>query len=143
MTKQRSRIFLLEQLDADIDKAATTMIKLKIGNSKMLLDNPEPWRQTTHGTVSHLLRKIPLYFDKLPSSKPDQSQSVVPVTTLLTTRAKCRSGTCAPIVAQGYSDTLCSLSVLTFAAQPLTDGTNLIPKTALLNAMIQLIDIFS
>jgi len=81
---------------------------------------------------------------------------VVPVTTLATTRARCRGtqtcGTCAPFVAQGYSDTLCSLSVLRtdhphvpqerrrphvepFAAHPLTDGASLIPRDALLDAM--------
>ena len=52
-------------------------------------------------------------------------------------------------MAQGYSDTLCSLSVLRtdvpqerrrphvepFAAHPLTDGTNLIPMDELLDAM--------
>ena len=81
---------------------------------------------------------------------------MVPVTTLVTARARCRGtqtcGTCAPFVAQGYSDTLCSLSVLRtdhphvpqerrrphvepFAAHPLTDGTSLIPRDALLDAM--------
>ena len=66
--------------------------------------------------ANHLVQKIPLYFDETPRSKPDLSQPVVPVTTLATTRARCRGtqtcGTCAPFVAQGYSDTLCSLSVL-------------------------------
>jgi hypothetical protein len=65
---------------------------------------------------NHLVRKIPLYFDEIPSSKPYLSQPVVPVTTPVTSRARCRGtescDTCAPFVAQGYSDTLCSLSVL-------------------------------
>ena len=30
---------------------------------------------------NHLVRKIPLYFDEIPSSKPDLSQPVEPVTT--------------------------------------------------------------
>ncbi len=84
--------------------------------------------------ANHLVQKIPLYFDETPRSKPDQSQPVVPVTT------------------QGYSDTLCLLSVLRtdhphvpqerrrphvepFAAHPLTDGTSLILRDALLDAM--------
>ena len=79
-----------------------------------------------------------------------------PVTTPVTSRAACRGtqscNTCTPFVAQGYSDTLCSLSVLRtdhphvpqerrrphvepFATHPLTDGTNLIPRNALLDAM--------
>ena len=36
--------------------------------------------------ANHLVQKIPLYFDETPCSKPDQSQPVVPVTTLATTR---------------------------------------------------------
>jgi hypothetical protein len=106
--------------------------------------------------VNHLVKKNPLYFDEIPSSKPYLSQPVVPVTTPVTTRARCRGtkscDTCAPFVAQGYGDTLCSLLVLRtdhphvpterrrphvvpFAANPLTDGTNLIPRNALLDAM--------
>jgi hypothetical protein len=105
---------------------------------------------------NHLVRKIPLYFDEIPSSKPDQSQPVEPVTTPVTSRAACRGtqscNTCTPFVKQGYSDTLCSLSVLrtdhphvpqerrrphveSFATHPLTDGTSLIPRNALLDAM--------
>ena len=65
---------------------------------------------------NHLVQKIPLYFDEQPSSRPNQSQSVLPVTTLSSTRARCDGTqscvTCAPFVAQGYDDTLCSLSVL-------------------------------
>ena len=53
---------------------------------------------------NHLVRKIPLYFDEIPSSKPYLSQPVVPVTTPVTSRARCR-GT-------ESCDTLCSLSVL-------------------------------
>ena len=56
---------------------------------------------------NHLVRKIPLYFDQIPSSKPYLSQPVVPVTTPVTSRARCRGtescDTCAPFVAQGYS----------------------------------------
>ena len=33
---------------------------------------------------NHVVRKIPLYFDEIPSSKPDLSQSVKPVTTPVT-----------------------------------------------------------
>ena len=61
---------------------------------------------------NHLVRKIPLYFDEGARSKPNPSQSVLPVTTLSTTRAKCRGTqscvTCAPFVALGYDDTLCT-----------------------------------
>ena len=105
---------------------------------------------------NHLVRKIPQYYDEMPSSKPDLNQPVEPVITPVTSRAACRGtqscNTCTPFVAQGYSDTLCSLSVLRtdhphvpqerrrphvepFATHPLTDGTNLIPRNALLDAM--------
>ena len=39
--------------------------------------------------VNHLVQKIPLYFDEIPSSKPYLSQPVVPVTTPVTSRARC------------------------------------------------------
>ena len=106
---------------------------------------------------NHLVQKIPLYFDEQPSSRPHQSQSVLPATTLSSTRARCRGTqscvTCAPFVAQGYDDTLCSSSVLrtdhphvpaerrqrprveAFATHPLTDGSQLIPRSALLDAL--------
>ena len=106
---------------------------------------------------NHLVRKIPLYFDEGARSKPNLSQSVLPVTTPSTTRAKCRGTqscvTCAPFVALGYDDTLCSLSVLrtdhphvpterlrrphvvAFAKHPVTDGSHLIPRSALLDAV--------
>ena len=106
---------------------------------------------------NHLVQKIPLYFDEQPSSKPHQSQSVLSATTLSSTRARCRGTqscvTCAPFVAQGYDDTLCSLSVLrtdhshvpterrrrphveAFATHPLTDGSHLIPRSAFLDAL--------
>jgi hypothetical protein len=106
---------------------------------------------------NHLVQKIPLYFDEVTRSKPNQSQSVLPVTSLSSTRARCRGTqscvTCAPFVAQGYDDTLCSLSVLrtdhphvpterrrrphvgAFAEHPLTDGSRLIPRSALLDAV--------
>ena len=62
--------------------------------------------------VNHLLQKISLYFDEIPSSKPYLSQPVEPVTTPVTSRARCRGtqscDTCAPFAAEGYSDTLCS-----------------------------------
>jgi hypothetical protein len=52
--------------------------------------------------ANHLVHKIPLYFDEGPSFKPDRSQPVEPVTTLSTTKARCRGtkscGTRAPIV---------------------------------------------
>jgi hypothetical protein len=102
--------------------------------------------------VNNLVRKIPLYFVEIPRSKPDLSQPVVPVTISVTASASCRGtqscDTCAPFVAQGCSDTLCSLSVLRTdhrhvsqerrrrsQAHPLSDGTNLIQRTALLNAL--------
>ena len=44
--KLRARTFLVDQLDADIDKAAMKMIKLKIGHSKVMQDNPGSWRDT-------------------------------------------------------------------------------------------------
>ena len=44
-TKLRARTFLMDQLDADIDKAAMQMIVLKIAHSKMMQDNPGPWRE--------------------------------------------------------------------------------------------------
>ena len=105
---------------------------------------------------NHLVHRIPLYFDEIPRSKPDLSQPVEPVTTPVTARANCRGtqscSTYTPFVAQGFSDTLCSLSVLRtdhphvpherrrsdvepFATHPLTDGTNLILRNALLDAM--------
>ena len=43
-TKLRARTFLMDQLDADIDKAAMQMIELKIAHSKVMQDNPGPWR---------------------------------------------------------------------------------------------------
>jgi len=51
-------------------------------------DSPRPLIR-----ANHLIQKIPLYFDETPRFKPDLSKPVVSVT-------------------QGYSDTLCSLSVL-------------------------------
>ena len=45
-TKLRARTFLMDQLDADIDKAAMQMIELKIAHSKVMQDNPGPWRKT-------------------------------------------------------------------------------------------------
>ena len=44
-TKLRARTFLMDQLDADIDKAAMQMIELKIAHSKVMQDNPGPWRR--------------------------------------------------------------------------------------------------
>jgi hypothetical protein len=43
-TKLRARTFLVDQLDADNDKAAMKLIELKIGHSKVMQDNPGPWR---------------------------------------------------------------------------------------------------
>jgi hypothetical protein len=55
--------------------------------------------------ANHLVQKIPLYFDETLRSKSDLSQPVVPVTTLATTRARCRGtqtcGTYASFVSQG------------------------------------------
>ena len=70
----------------------------------------------------------------LPRSKPDLCQPVLLVITLAMTRARCHgTQTCG---------TLCSFLVLRtdhphipFAAQPLTDGTSLIPRDALLDAI--------
>ncbi len=44
-TKLRARTFLMDQLDADIDKAAMQMIELKIVHSKVQQDNPGQWRK--------------------------------------------------------------------------------------------------
>jgi len=72
--------------------------------------------QVLDSCIAIIVRKIPQYFDEIPSSKPDLSQPVEPVTTQVKARAACRGtqscNTCTPFVAQGYSDTLCSLSVL-------------------------------
>ena len=106
---------------------------------------------------NHLVQKISLYFDEPQSSKPHQSQLVLPAITLSSTRARCIGTqscvTCAPFVAQGFDDILCSLSVLrtdhphdtterrkrphveAFATHPLTDGSQLIPRSALLDAL--------
>jgi hypothetical protein len=40
--------------------------------------------------ANHLVQKIPFYFDETPRSKPDLNLPVVPVTTLVTTGARCR-----------------------------------------------------
>jgi hypothetical protein len=40
--------------------------------------------------ANHLVQKLLFYFDETPRSKPDLNQPVVPVTTLATTRARCR-----------------------------------------------------
>ena len=45
-TKLRARTFMVDQLDADIDWVAMKMIELKIGHSKVMQDNPGPWRDT-------------------------------------------------------------------------------------------------
>ncbi len=42
----RSGVFLLAQLDADIDANAMAMIELKVENSKALATRPGPWRRT-------------------------------------------------------------------------------------------------
>jgi hypothetical protein len=42
----RSGMFLLAQLDADIDANAMAMIELKLENSKALVTRPGPWRRT-------------------------------------------------------------------------------------------------
>ena len=42
----RSGVFLLAQLDADIDANAMAMIELKLENSKDLVTRPGPWRRT-------------------------------------------------------------------------------------------------
>ena len=56
---------------------------------------------------NHLVRKILQYFDEMPSSKPDLSQPVEPVTTPVTSKAACRRTQsckiCTPFVAQGYT----------------------------------------
>jgi len=71
------------------------MIELKIDSSRTLGEN-------------HRVLKIPLYFDEVSRSKPNQRQSVMPVTS---PSSKCRGtqscATCAPFEAQGYYDTLC------------------------------------
>ena len=47
------------------------------------------------------MQKIPLYFDEIPSSKPYLSQPVEPVTTPVTSRAKCRGTQARPICGTG------------------------------------------
>ena len=42
----RSGVFLLAQLDADIDANAMAMIELKLENNKALATRPGPWRRT-------------------------------------------------------------------------------------------------
>ena len=42
----RSGVFLLAQLDADIDANAMAMIELKLENSNALATRPGPWRRT-------------------------------------------------------------------------------------------------
>ena len=105
---------------------------------------------------NHLVQKIPLYFDETTRSLPKESQAVRPVT-IATTRASCVGAqpcdTCTPFVAQGYDNTLCSLSlsrdhhplvpqnqrrlphVTLFADHTPLDMDNLIPKDALLDAI--------
>ena len=39
-TKLRARTFMVDQLDADIDKATMQMTELKIGHPKVMQDNP-------------------------------------------------------------------------------------------------------
>ena len=50
---------------------------------------------------NHLVQKIPLYLDEIPSSKPYLSQPVVPVTTPVTSGAKCRG---SPVLDVGAED---------------------------------------
>jgi hypothetical protein len=41
----RSGVFLIEQLDADIDENAMAIIELKLVHSRALLAKPGPWRE--------------------------------------------------------------------------------------------------
>ena len=50
---------------------------------------------------NHLVQKIPLYFDEVTRFKPNQSQSVLPVTSLSSTRARCRGTHMRPICGTG------------------------------------------
>ena len=104
---------------------------------------------------NHLVHKIPHYFDETNRSKPYLSQSVRPVTP--STKASCVGAqpcvTCTPFVAQGYDNTLCSLTVPRFdrprvpherrrmphadpfANQPPIEGANLIDKSEVLDPL--------
>jgi hypothetical protein len=42
----RSGVFLIEQLDADIDENAMNIIELKLMHSRAILARPGPWRET-------------------------------------------------------------------------------------------------
>ena len=62
----------------------------------------------------HLVQKIPHYFDETTSSRPYLSQSVTPVTpSLARASSVCAQpcSTCTPFVAQGYDNTLCSVTM--------------------------------
>ena len=62
----------------------------------------------------HLIQKIPHYFDKTTSSKPDLSQSVTPVTSSLAKLSRVcvqPCTTCTPFMLQGYDNTLCSVTM--------------------------------
>ena len=50
---------------------------------------------------NHLVQKIPLYFDEVTRSKPNKSQSVLPVTSLSSTRARLRRH---PVLVVGAED---------------------------------------
>ena len=45
-TQLRSNVFLITQLDADIDENAMAMLELKIACSRALENRPGPWRET-------------------------------------------------------------------------------------------------
>ena len=111
---------------------------------------------------SHLIHKIPSYFDEANQSNPLVRQSVVPVT-VSSTSATCVGArpcdTCSPFVAQGYDNTLCSLAVRgpdqppvpkerlvrphakVFADPPQTEGTNLVDRSRLLDPFVDADDI--
>ena len=58
----RSGVFLLSQLDGDIDKNAMSIIELKLANSRALERKPGPWRETWD--VEYFLKALEEVFAK-------------------------------------------------------------------------------
>ena len=73
-TKLRARTFLMDQLDADIDKAAMQMIELKIAHSEVQQDNPGPWRK--NWDVDLILRALEEVYAVNPIDKFAQPREI-------------------------------------------------------------------
>ena len=58
----RSGVFLLSQLDGDIDKNAMSIIELKLANSRALERKPGPWREIWD--VEYFLKALKEVFAK-------------------------------------------------------------------------------